>query len=212
MKITIRRWTDNGIIHECEAETIKDALRDARTAGADLSGANLSRTDLSCANLSGANLSRANLLRAYLSCTDLSGANLSRANLSGANLSGANLSRANLLRAYLSPTAILLAWWGQVSPALCRDLMRLDASAHPDPAAFARWAKGGTCPYNGTTIRRVCDFAENPKHWRAGKPPTIWSLLCRLLAEKGCKWGWDAKGRRLGEDGKPIEAKKGGAR
>jgi hypothetical protein len=195
MKITIRRWTDNTVIHECEAADIKEALRDAR-----ISGANLARANLADAYLAGANLAGANLARANLAGANLAGANLADAYLAGANLAGAYLAGAYLTRAYLagaSPTMLLLASWGDVSDDLCRDLMRLDASAHPDPSAFDRWAAGGACPYADGKITRVANFQERKKCWSPGPPPSLFSLVCRLLAEKGVRWPWDA-------DGKPV--------
>jgi len=91
MKIQIKNRWDGSMLFECEAGSVKVAVKLALESGADLSGADLSGADLSGANLSGANLSSATLSRA-----DLSGANLSGANLSGANLSRADLSGANL--------------------------------------------------------------------------------------------------------------------
>ena len=74
----LNRYTRAVLYSSATAETIAQAVVEARQSGANLSGANLSGADLSGANLSGANLSWANL----------SGADLSWANLSGANLSG----------------------------------------------------------------------------------------------------------------------------
>ncbi|WNV48047.1 pentapeptide repeat family protein [Caulobacter phage GB2A] len=84
------------------AKTLKDAVKQALAAGANLRSANLSGADLSGANLRSANLRSANLRSADLSGADLSGANLSGANLSGANLSGADLRSADLSGANLS--------------------------------------------------------------------------------------------------------------
>ena len=90
MRIQIRHRYNSSVLFECDADSVKIAVKLAIEAKADLSGANLSGADLSGADLYGANLSRANL-----SGADLYGANLSGANLSGADLSGANLDFAS---------------------------------------------------------------------------------------------------------------------
>lgn len=59
--LTIRRWSDDSVLWEDEAETIKDAIRAALMAGADLRGA-----DLCGANLRGADLRDADLRDADL--------------------------------------------------------------------------------------------------------------------------------------------------
>jgi hypothetical protein len=86
VKIQIKHRFDSSVLFECEANSMRVAVKLAIETKADLSWANLFGADLSGANLSWANLSRANL----------SGANLSWANLSLANLSWANLSGADL--------------------------------------------------------------------------------------------------------------------
>jgi len=63
----------------------------------------------------------------------LTDANLTRANLTNANLTGVRLP---------APAMVLLADWGQVSEALCVELMRHDAENHPCPEKFDTWAKG----------------------------------------------------------------------
>jgi hypothetical protein len=55
-KIQIKSWLNDSILFECEAENMKDALRQAVKSGANLSGANLSGANLSGANLSGAKI------------------------------------------------------------------------------------------------------------------------------------------------------------
>jgi hypothetical protein len=169
-------------------------LSDANLSGANLSGANLSGANLSGANLSGANLrgadlSGANLSYANLSYANLSDANLSYANLSDANLRGANLRGANLRGANLpAPTMVLLATWGEVSDQLCADLMLLDAAAHPDPEAFDKWAKGGSCPYKNVLVDRVANFREKTALWGKGVACRIYDLMVRVLAEKCPEW------------------------
>ena len=102
MKIKILNRFNGSLLHEVEAENIKDAVLQLVKSGANLYGANLYGANLSVANLYGANLSGANLSGANLYGADLSRANLSGANLYGANLYGANLSVANLYGANLS--------------------------------------------------------------------------------------------------------------
>jgi hypothetical protein len=153
-------------------------LRSADLSGADLSGANLSGANLSGANLSGADLSGANLSGANLSGANLSGANLRSADLSGADLSGADLP---------SPTMLLLANWFSVSAKLTLELMRYDASNHPEPAKFDDWAKGGRCPYSGIRWQRCANFQENRELWKPGKAKSAFELVLILFAEKEIK-------------------------
>ncbi len=115
----IVHWTNNSVIWEGEAATVKDAIHAAIAA----------RANLSWANLSGANLSGANLSWANLSGADLSGANLSGANLSGANLSGANLSEACLARACLARAK-------NISP-----FVAAQTSIVPETGAYEGWKK-----------------------------------------------------------------------
>ena len=102
MKIQIKHRITLSVLFECEAESLKLALKLAIKSRADLSGANLYGADLSGANLYGADLSGANLYGADLSGANLYGADLSGADLYGADLSGADLSEANLYGADLS--------------------------------------------------------------------------------------------------------------
>jgi len=183
------------------ANLIEANLSRANLSRANLSGANLSWADLSWANLSGANLIEANLSGADLTRANLSGADLTRANLSGANLSWADLTRAYLSGAYLSganlsrakiagvkcpaPTMVLLAHWGEVSPDLCRDLMRFDAANCPNGRKrFAAWAAGGLCPYNGADVQRCANFTEHRGHYTLGPAQSALKLMRRVLAEK----------------------------
>ena len=174
--------------------------------GSDLSGAKLTWATLTGANLrgasfSGSDLSWATLIRANLIEATLTGSNLSGANFSGSDLTGATLIRANLIEATLtgstligaeikdvkwpSPTMVLLADWGKVSDDLTRDLMRLDAACHPNPAAFDRWVDGGgPCPYEDVNVQRAASFAERKECWKPGRPPKIYNLMCRVLEEK----------------------------
>ena len=133
------------------------------------------RADLTGADLTGANLTGANLSEACLT-----GAYLSRAYLRGANLRGANLREAQLP----ATTMMLLAYWGDVSPELCRDLMRYDAANHPDPSAFDRWAEGGPCPYTGVRIERAARFIQQATLWSPGEAPSAYQLMVRLIREK----------------------------
>ena len=96
MRIQIRHRYNYSVLFECEADSMKIAVKLAIKAKANLSGA----------NLFGANLSRANLYGADLSWADLSWADLSRA-----NLLSADLSRADLLSADLSGANIDFSCW-----------------------------------------------------------------------------------------------------
>ena len=137
------------------------------------------------ASLYGASLSGANLRGANLRGASLSGANLIGASLSGANLTGANLIGANLIGANLpATTMMLLAYWGDVSPELCRDLMRYDAVNHPDPKSFDLWAAGGPCPYKGAKIERAANFTHQASLWSPGEAPSAYQLMVRLIREK----------------------------
>ena len=102
MKIQIKNRFDLSVIFECEADSMKIAVKLAIEAKADLSSANLSYADLSSADLSYANLNSADLSYANLRSANLSYANLRSANLSYANLRYADLSYANLSYADLS--------------------------------------------------------------------------------------------------------------
>ena len=99
---------------------------------------------------------------------------------SGANLYGANLP---------SPTAVLLADWGNVTEELCRDLMTYDASCHPDPTLFTKWAEGGPCPYSHIKVERAAIFVEVKTLWKENLPLCRpYDLMTRLLAEKCPPW------------------------
>jgi hypothetical protein len=96
MKFEIKsRWSSR-VLFECEALSLKLALRKAVEAKADLRGANLGGADLRGADLRGADLRGANLGGANLRDAYLRGADLGGANLGGANLGDANLRDANL--------------------------------------------------------------------------------------------------------------------
>lgn len=186
--------TDGGLIAEGKsiAKLVQDNLAnlsEADLSGANLSGAKLSEADLSWANLSGADFSGADLSGANLSGANLRMANLRVANLSKANLSEANLSGANLGGAFLPPpTMVLLADWGVLSRETTISLMRLDASAHPNPKSFDLWAKNNSCPYSNVKIQRVCNFQEEKELWSSGPPPTIWEAMVMVLDEKCPGW------------------------
>src|SRR3990167_2374797 len=92
------------VIYESEKNTLKEAVveavsRGANLRGANLRGANLGEADLWGADLWGANLRGANLRGANLGEADLWGANLGEADLWGADLWGADLGGAELMNA-----------------------------------------------------------------------------------------------------------------
>jgi hypothetical protein len=140
--ITIRsRWDGEQVLHEVEADSLRDAvinivagganLRSADLGYADLGGANLGGANLGCADLGGAdlrgadlrgadlgyadlrsaNLGGADLRSADLGCANLGGADLGCANLGGANLGGANLGGANLRGAKNAPLILFGLRW-----------------------------------------------------------------------------------------------------
>ena len=166
--------------------TIEIELEDANLRNVSFAGANLREADLSGCILIGSNFENA----------DLSHADLSNCSLSCANLAGANLTCASH-----SVPQMLVAFWGDVSEELCRDMMRLDASAHPEPRLFDNWAYyDAGCPYLDSYISRVCYFNEDPDFWKSGRPPSLWRIWCRLAAEKNVKIGYDKNGRPIKEE------------
>ena len=184
-------------------------LQGAYLRGADLRGADLQGADLQGADLQGADLRGAYLRGAYLRGADLQGADLRGADLQGAYLRGAYLRGADLRGAYLrgadlqgadlrgadlpSPTVVLLAAWGTLTPALTVELMRYDASCHPDPARFDEWAttSTGRCPYDDVNVERAAQFTEDRDLWREhgnGPCPRPHDLMVQVLAEKCPEW------------------------
>jgi len=105
--IEIKSWRDGRVLFTAKNATdVRQAVEEARKAGADLWDADLWAANLGAANLGGANLRGANLRGANLWDANLGGANLGgadlgdadrgAANLRGANLGGADLGAANL--------------------------------------------------------------------------------------------------------------------
>ncbi len=137
-------------------------------------------------------LKDAHLRGAYLWDADLRGADLRGADLGGANLRGANLrgAKINSSTKWPSPTMVLLAWWGEVKPSLCLDLMRYDASNHPNPKSFFAWSKTGVCPYEGLNIERSAIFQQRAKlikkDFLQRKTKSAYQLI-NLLLKEYCK-------------------------
>lgn len=112
----------------------------------------------------------------------------------GADLRGGDLARADLRGAKIkntkwpSPTMILLANWGIVKDKLCLNLMRYDASNHPNPKSFMQWAKNGICPYLNLNIQRSVNFEENKELIKKGflqrKVKSAYELAMALLKEE----------------------------
>ena len=137
----------------------------------------------------GADLRGAYLQGAYLQGANLREAYLQGANLEGADLRGANLEGADLRGAYLPPpTVILTCSWGSVSDKLTIELMRYDASNHPEPKKFDEWAKGGGCPYSGHGFERCANFQEKRELWKPGKSKSALELVMMLFKEKDIKF------------------------
>ena len=103
----------------------------------------------------------------------------------------ANLTGADLSKIMIPPPMFLLAQWGEVSDALCVDLMRYDAANHPNPEKFIEWAKGGNCPYSDMSILRSAHFTEKreliPPGFLSLPVKSAYELMQALIAEKGKK-------------------------
>ena len=83
--IEIKSWRDGRVLFTAKNATdVRQAVEEARKAGADLGDANLWAADLGGADLGGADLRAANLGAANLGDADLGDANLRDANLWGA--------------------------------------------------------------------------------------------------------------------------------
>jgi len=186
MKFEIKsRWDSNQVLFQTEAESFAACVNAAIKASADLQSADLQSADLRGADLQSANLQSADLQSADLRSADLQSANLRGAYLYGANLRGANLYGADLQSADLpAPTMVLLATWGELSPKLTTELMKYDAFFHPNPKAFAEWAKDGSCPYSNVKVQRAANFLENKKLWKKGTPKSGYALMVAVLREK----------------------------
>jgi hypothetical protein len=184
------------ILKEHQKWLVENGGTRANLTGADLTRADLTRANLTRADLTGADLTRADLTGANLTGADLTGADLTWADLTWANLTGANLTRANLTRANLTslylppPTWLLLCDWGGVSDKLTLELMRYDASNHPDPSKFDKWAKGNKCPY-GKGFQRCANFKEKRDLWKSGKAKSARELMLMLFKEKNIKFDDD---------------------
>ena len=177
-------------------------LSSADLRGADLSSASLRHANFSGADLDGAALNSADLQNADLSRSRLYAANLAGACLQDATLQGAELHGVNLFYAYLrnadlrgarlpSVTAVLLADWGRLPSNLTALALAYDASCHPDPNAFSRWAQGSRFVYpypappaRSIEVERACNFQERREHWDPTLPaPRPYDLMVALIRE-----------------------------
>jgi uncharacterized protein YjbI with pentapeptide repeats len=95
VRTIVNRWS-GATIWSGDATSAKDALRQARAAGSNLSGSDLSGSNLRGSNLRGSNLSGSDLRGSDLSGSDLRGSDLSGSDLRGSNLSDSNLSGSDL--------------------------------------------------------------------------------------------------------------------
>ena len=134
------RYTNAAIYRSDTATTVREAVKDAVNAGANLSDA-----DLSYAYLVGAYLVGADLGGADLGGADLGGANLGGADLGGANLGSANLGSANLGSANLADADLSYANLGSANLSGA-DLGGFNAPSIPDidAAILAAIENGGT--------------------------------------------------------------------
>ncbi len=97
---------------------------------------------------------------------------------------GCSLGKGCSFGEYLpSPIQLLQCNWGKVSDELTLELMRYDASNHPDPKKFDSWAKGGNCPYQ-KGFARCAYFEEKRELWKPGKTKSARELVIALLKEK----------------------------
>ena len=81
----------------------------------------------------------------------------------------------------------LLANWFSVSAELTVELMRYDASNHPEPSKFDDWAKGGNCPYSYIHWQRCANFQEQREVWKPGPAKSAFELVLMLFEEKEIK-------------------------
>ena len=161
-----------------------EQIRNGEAANADLRYASLRGAILRGANLRYADLQNANLWGADLQNASLRGADLRGANLQSASRRYARLQNADLRGAWFpAPTMLLQCEWGRCSDKLTLWLMRLDASCHPDPGAFDRWAEEGYCPYSSCHWQRAANFQERMSLWKPGRPPRIMTIVNALLRE-----------------------------
>lgn len=169
----------------------------------NLEGANLSRVSLKRADLYNANLQGANLIDTCLNRAVLSQVNLKNAYLENVDLRHVDLQNVNLKFTYLnrvdlrcsrlpSPTIMLLCDWGVVSDNLCLELMRYDASNHPNPILFDIWKENGNCPYSYARVQRTANFKENRDVWQDWNDDIIvksaYELMIMLFEEKGIRY------------------------
>jgi hypothetical protein len=88
----------------------------------------------------------------------------------------------------LNPAVVLTAAWGRCSDSLTLDLMRYDASNHPSPKKFLKWAKGGGCPFQCELVVRAANFQENrdliKDNFLDLPVQSAYQLMVRVLAEK----------------------------
>lgn len=94
--IEIKRYDNRQIIFSCEAEDVREAVKEAIKQGISFEYAYLIRVDLSCLDLSGVNFSFAMLNGSNLTYTKLVGTNFSNAILNGVKLLYCDLRKANL--------------------------------------------------------------------------------------------------------------------
>jgi len=166
----IKRWTDDAVIWEGDAETVKDALHAAIAAKADLrcadlTGAVLTGAVLTCADLTDAVLTDADLTRAVLTCAvltraDLTGAVLTDADLTDAVLTCAVLTRADLTGAVLTCAVLTCAvltradLTGAVLTAIRDDVWAVLSSAPAEAPAVLEALRAGRV--NGSTYHGAC--------------------------------------------------------
>ena len=95
---------------------------------------------------------------------DLWKANLREAELREANLRGVKMK----FKFFPSIRFLSTLSLGKLPDNICLELMRRDASGHPNPEEFNKWANGGGCPY--VDVERFWCFEPKKELWKPGKP------------------------------------------
>jgi hypothetical protein len=183
--IKIKHRTTGAVLWSGEAKSVREALKAALAARANLADANLADANLADANLADANLARANLAdanlaRANLAGADLAGADLADANLADANLADANLARANLADANLARANLAGA---DLADANLADANLADARNVPDLSSHVEPSE----PYKrvGKT-RQEHAAAYRERHPEVPVIPNLDQRILDAIARPGC--------------------------
>lgn len=118
--------------------------------------------------------------------------NLEKVDLSYTNIILTTFRNCNMKNTVLpSPGMILLANWGGYDSDDISMLMKLDASAHPEPEKFDKWALGEGCPYTNVNFNRAALFLENRNYWNSKKDfPTLWEVVYIIMKKYCPSWNY----------------------